>query len=78
MLLNIFNFFINFSNKTDGQTFDTFDTDIHSCTYFGTEVVLNYGVDTHGMSPPGRNTDAFLSPSNGLFSTPILRASLIV
>ena len=31
------NIFINFSNKTDGQTLDT---DSHGCTYFGTEVVF--------------------------------------
>ena len=36
--LNIFNFFTNFSNKTDDQTLGT---DIHGCTYFGTEVVVN-------------------------------------
>lgn len=37
MWLNIFNFFINFSNKTDGQTLGT---DIHGCPYFGTVVVI--------------------------------------
>ncbi len=36
MWLNIFKFFTNFSNKTDGQTLVT---DIHGCTYFGTEVL---------------------------------------
>ena len=37
MWLNIFKFFTNFSNKTNGQTLGT---DIHSCTYFGAEVVV--------------------------------------
>ena len=32
-----FNFFINFSNKTNGQTLDT---DTHGCTYFRTKVVI--------------------------------------
>jgi hypothetical protein len=33
-------FFINFSNKTSGQTLDT---DTHGCTYFCMEVVPNIG-----------------------------------
>ena len=33
---NFLIFFINFSNKTDGQTLNT---NIYGCTYFGTEVV---------------------------------------
>lgn len=32
------NFYIKFSNKMDGQTLDT---DTHTCTYFGTEVVAS-------------------------------------
>ena len=32
-----FKFFINFSNKPDGQMLGT---DIHSYTYFGTEVIF--------------------------------------
>lgn len=35
--LNFLNIFIKFSNKSDGQTFDT---DSHSCTYFIREIVL--------------------------------------
>ena len=32
-----FNIFINYSNRIDGQTFNT---DSHNCTYFVTDVVL--------------------------------------
>lgn len=32
------NLYIKFSNKTDGQTLDT---DKHTCTYFGIEVVAS-------------------------------------
>jgi hypothetical protein len=43
--LTFFNFLINFSNKTDGQTLDT---DSHDCTYFGTEVVYSIKLNMIG------------------------------
>ena len=37
-----FIFFINFSNKTDGQTLDT---DIHGCTYFDMHGYIYFGTE---------------------------------